>query len=93
MIQNLFRVTYIKFDNLRTNLTEVKLDSKIHAWQWVHTVYVLQLCETPIQRYRCNKKWFHRQFWTLFPPWTFFNLPACFAQLVGYQSMQRWQLK
>ena len=30
------------FDNLRTELTEVKFDSNIHVWQWMHTVSPIQ---------------------------------------------------
>ena len=37
-----------KFDNLSTKLTEVKLESNIHAWQWAYTVSTMQCNETEL---------------------------------------------
>ena len=42
------KITYIKLDNLRSKLNDVKLDSNIHAWQWVYTVYSVQCNETEL---------------------------------------------
>ena len=44
-------LTYTKFDILRTKLTEIKFNSNIHGWQWVHTVYLIQCNGTELSHF------------------------------------------